>query len=369
MKGQTRVKSGSSGAAARSAGPGAGPATPPIGATSPAGAAPKAAVHRSGAVARMLGMPVATLRVWERRYALTRTPPSGGGQRRYTAEDVDRLLLLRQLTGRGHAIGSLAALDLDQLRQVAATDARLRAAARPAAAPRPWRLAVVGRALGRRLERPALLRRLGRPVELLGPFADVAEAEAALAGRDAGAAPDVALLHAPQLHPGWPEWLQDVAPRLCGLPLGVVFGHAAEPVLEALADRGAMLLREPQPDAVLAQWLAQGAARASASPDAFDGAVAPRRWDDAALADFAARASAVACECPRHVAELLVQLAGFEAYSAQCAHRSPADAALHARLGRVAALARTGLEGALAQLALHEGLALPPSAAAREDPT
>lgn len=325
----------------------------------------------------MLGMPVATLRVWERRYALTRTSPSAGGQRRYTAHDVHRLALVRRLTEQGHAIGSLAALDLDQLHEVAATHERAREQARAAAAAgadrRPWRLAVVGGALARRIERPALLRRLGRPMELLGPFTDAAQAEAALAGREAGRAPDACLLHAPQLHPGWLDALRDRAPGLSRLPLGVVFGHATEPVCEALADQDAMLLREPQPDAVVARWLEHWADRASAArheapstaPDAPGEPVAPRRWDDAALADFAARAGAVACECPRHVVELLVQLSGFEAYSAQCAHRSPADAVLHARLGRVAALARAGFEAALEQVAMHEGLALPPSPPAR----
>lgn len=394
VEGQRRVKSGSSGRTSRgpeSRGGSAGPSAdgaPPVEDAPPADGAPpgapQAAVHRSGAVARMLGMPVATLRVWERRYALTRTPASAGGQRRYTAADVHRLMLLRQLTGLGHAIGSLAALDPAQLRRVAATDARTRAGVRagvpadalPEAVGRPWRLAVVGRALARRLERPALLRRLGRPVQLLGPYTDAPQAEAALAGGDAGGAADAWLLHEPQLHPGWLQALHERVPRLSGLPLGVVFGYAAEPVCEALADRGVMLLREPQPDAVLAQWLRQWADRASAAGreaqagaiGAVDDPVPPRRWDDAALADFASRAGIVACECPRHVAELLVQLSGFEVYSAQCARRSPADAALHDRLGRVAALARSGFEAALAQLAMHEGLALPPSARSPEAP-
>jgi hypothetical protein len=86
----------------------------------------------------------------------------------------------------------------------------------------------------------------------------------------------------------------------------------------------------------------------------------PRRWDDAALADFAGLSSTIACECPRHVAELLMQLSHFEAYSAECRHRSPADAELHAYLQQVAASARARFETALEHVALHEGLILPP---------
>jgi hypothetical protein len=87
--------------------------------------------------------------------------------------------------------------------------------------------------------------------------------------------------------------------------------------------------------------------------------VPPRRWSDAALGEFAGLSTTIACECPRHVAELLVQLGHFEAYSAECADRSPADATLHAHLRQVASLSRAQFEAALEKVALHEGLALP----------
>jgi hypothetical protein len=88
--------------------------------------------------------------------------------------------------------------------------------------------------------------------------------------------------------------------------------------------------------------------------------VPPRRWDDAALADFAGLSTTIACECPRHVAELLMQLSQFEAYSIECQHRNAADAELHAYLQQVAASSRSRFEAALERVALHEGLILPP---------
>ena len=84
-----------------------------------------------------------------------------------------------------------------------------------------------------------------------------------------------------------------------------------------------------------------------------------RLYDDATLADFAGLSTTIACECPRHVAELLVQLSHFEVYSAECAQRSPADAVLHAYLQRVAGSARALFEAALERVAIHEGLVLP----------
>lgn len=322
-------------------------------------------MHRSGAVAKMLGMPVATLRVWERRYGLTQAALSAGGQRVYSAGDVRRLALLKQLTDLGHAIGSLAPLDMPQLQRVASTHAQAQTAtqksgrldaAKPARAP-AWRVAVIGAALGARLQRPALLRRLGRPVALLGPFDDAVQAAAELKATDI----DVLLAHEPQLHADWLADLEQAAPALAQAPKAVLYGFAADPTCEALAANGTALLREPQPDAVLAQWLRSLALSTPSPSTAADPSAAapPRRWDDAALADFAGRSSTMACECPRHVAELLMQLSAFEAYSAACEHRSPADAAMHAHLGQVAAASRARFEAALELVALHEGLILP----------
>ena len=109
---------------------------------------------RSGAVARMAGMPVATLRIWEQRYQAVRPITAASGHRLYMAADVERVTLLRRLTQQGHAIGLLAALDTDQMREIA----QVPAAARPpnrALAPQQVALnaVVVGQGLARRLQR------------------------------------------------------------------------------------------------------------------------------------------------------------------------------------------------------------------------
>jgi len=338
----------------------------------PGAAAPS--LHRSGAVARMLRMPVATLRVWERRYGLTHPELTPSGQRLYSAEDVRRLALIKHLTDLGHAIGSLAPLDMPQLQRVASTRAQALAATQisehsdVADAPpvRAWRLVVIGTALGSRLQRPALLRRLGRPVVLLGPFDDITQAAAALQGSHL----DAVLFHEPQLHGDWLAAIEAAAPDLVGLPKAVLYSFAADPVCEVLATAGTALLREPQPDAVVGQWLnSLSSTVATAQQPAADlpaaAPVPPRRWDDAALIHFANLSPTIACECPRHVAELLMQLSHFEAYSAECEHRNAADAELHAYLRRVATASRARFEAALEHVALHEGLLLPESAAAR----
>jgi len=68
-------------------------------------------MYRTGAAARLAGLPVETLRVWERRYSLSDAERSERGQRLYSAEQVARLGLLKQLVDQGHSIGVLAGLN------------------------------------------------------------------------------------------------------------------------------------------------------------------------------------------------------------------------------------------------------------------
>ncbi|UXH77406.1 MerR family transcriptional regulator [Roseateles amylovorans] len=334
-------------------------------------------LRRSGAVARMLRMPVATLRVWERRYALTPPRWSTGGQRLYSADDVRRLALIKQLTELGHAIGSLAALDMSQLQAVAANHVgalsvatRREHAPSGIESPAPWRLAVIGSALGARMQRPSLLRRLGRTVQVVGPFDSMADAARSLALTDI----DALLIHQPHLHAGWLAEQEAAAPRLMGVPMAVLYGFAADAVCESLAAVGITLLREPQPDVVIGHWLRHFGLEtgddgqmtvAMAAPPAPGNPWPARRWDDDTLVAFASRSSTVACECPRHVAELLMQLSHFEGYSAECENRGPADAALHDYLRQVAAESRARFESALERVAQHEGWPLPAPADAK----
>ncbi len=312
--------------------------------------------YRSGAVARMVRMPVATLRIWERRYHVSRPALTPSGQRLYSAAEVRRLGLMKQLTELGHAIGNLASLDWTQLQAVANTHASAVAGPRAQAAKapeRPWRLAVVGAALARRLQRAGVRLALGRSMEVSGVYATVQQAAAALQG-----SPFDALL----VHDARPGAL--VRPHsLSDMPLAVLYRFAAEPVCERLAADSVALLREPQGDTALGQWLrsvcACTTATAHAAPIAGEEAVRPRRWDDAQLSDFAGLSSTIACECPHHVAELLMQLSHFEAYSAECANSSHADAQLHGFLRGVASTSRALFEDALERVAVHEGLLVP----------
>ncbi|MDQ2668000.1 MAG: MerR family transcriptional regulator [Gemmatimonadota bacterium] len=88
-------------------------------------------------VARRVGVSEMTLRAWERRYGAVAPARSDGGHRLFSEADVERLTLLRALTGQGIAISTLATLTMPALRRLAPT---------PVAEPAPKAVGRVARA-------------------------------------------------------------------------------------------------------------------------------------------------------------------------------------------------------------------------------
>lgn len=64
-----------------------------------------AALYSIGAVARMTGVAVATLRTWEERYGVVIASRSTGGQRRYSRDQLEQLMFLAREVGEGMSPG------------------------------------------------------------------------------------------------------------------------------------------------------------------------------------------------------------------------------------------------------------------------
>lgn len=64
----------------------------------------------------MTGIPPETLRSWEARHQAVRPSRTPGGFRLYSADDIERLRLIRALTDLGNPVGTIAALDTRSLR-------------------------------------------------------------------------------------------------------------------------------------------------------------------------------------------------------------------------------------------------------------
>jgi hypothetical protein len=301
--------------------------------------APAHARLRSGTAARLAGVPVSTLRVWERRYAVVAAPKTPTGQRLYSAHDVQRLQLLRLLTDRGHAIGTVAGLDLAALQQMAAVT--------PAPLPgRQPRIVVVGRSVVQKLQG------MGGGAAQLTVFDDLDAAEAASPAGAEEAPPDVLLLHLPSVQPRGAERVLALMRRWQPGSVVLLYAFGPQMLLDSLAAAGLTLRREPVNGRELSRLLL-AVPRAGTTDAAAARTPPPPRFTEEALVALAESPPAVACECPRHLAEIVMQLASFERYSAECLSRNPGDELLHRQLGALAGTARGMFEQALASVMAH----------------
>ncbi len=319
-------------------------------------------------------MPVATLRIWEQRYQAVRPNTAASGHRLYSPADVERATLLRRLTAQGHAIGLLASLETEQMREM------MRAPEVPLA---NWvqahlqssiKIVVVGQSLASRVQRLFYLQPFGLKVQLVGVFDSLA-ASAKAAGQPDEPTADILILQAGSLQTGVHKELIEAQNAWRATSAAVFYRFSSAAARAELTDAGVEVLSEPSDDKSLRQWLAtlqKNDARGRKPADVrhstppvpvglIEQPVSPPLFDDAALTQFAGLSTTVACECPSHLAELLLQVSSFEKYSSECANISAADARLHAYLQYVAGSARMLFEKALKQVAIAEGLPLPPS--------
>ncbi len=299
---------------------------------------------RSGTAARLAGLPVTTLRVWERRYGVVAATKTETGQRIYSQHDVARLRLLRRLTRSGHAIGTIAGLELERL-QALADGAVVPTSA--ADAPSISTAVIVGRGAAHGLEDLA-----GCELRAVHDDLDAAEHGAAPAGRI-----DLLLVRLASLQPTSLGRVLAYAASLRAGTIVVVYAFGTAAAAEALREAGIVVRREPVTRGELARIVSR------ASPPDSSRAPAPRReprrFSDAALIEIAERPSSIACECLRHMTEIVAQLASFEQYSRDCGSSNPADAILHAELSLTAGVARTSFEDALQRMLAEDASATP----------
>jgi DNA-binding transcriptional MerR regulator len=302
-------------------------------------------------------MPVTTLRIWERRYGVVAPPKSESGQRLYSEDDVRRLSLLKGLVQRGQPIGTIAKLDRTQLEHLALgrSDREFaRLASGSAPLPVGLTLAVIGDPLVQRLEAAEVdLAESG--VVNVTRFASLDEATSHVSIEPA----DLLLITATSLHEDVASQILSVGEACQARAIAVAYGFGTGRAIEMLRLSGAQLYREPDSRIELRHVLEELVRTAQDCGAASQDGLwlrAARRFDDRTLTEMVARSSTIKCECPRHLAELIMKLSAFEKYSNECASRSAEDILLHRNLGDVANRALAMFESALACIAHEEGL-------------
>ena len=320
---------------------------------------PTAGIYRSGAAARLAGVPVDTLRIWERRYSVIGPQLSEGRQRLYSTEDIKRLTTIKQLVDMGHPIGTIAALDTDAVLVMHATAWSLqdtRTGALGADKHGGIGLVLVGPLL---MSERFVIALSGGAFEVMGLCADPEQAVVVL--KDVSA--DIAIIELPTLSDADLGRVESIK-ATCGAKSAIVlYRFARSAIVRRMRAAGHTVARSTS-DATELEALCLDLARRSRldAGDALRMLVSaeprPPRFDERTLAEISGASRTIECECPRHLVDLVMNLGGFELYSAECANRDSADVALHRYLQRATGLARSIMEQALERVAIAEGIAI-----------
>lgn len=285
-----------------------------------------------GAVARLTQIPAHTLRKWESRHGIAVPVRSETGRRVYTEEHVETLRLVKQLVASGHSLGHLAGLDLDALEELAglhaADTSRLKA----------QRIALVG---------PNVSRLLTGLPQVVSRFShEIHEWLAETAQLDAETTYIVESNTLP------PELVETLTARRAQMAhLLVVYKFAASETLVRLRDADVVPVHGPLGESSLLRLLEPVTTGEPPAPRA-------QRFSDEELARVAALSPGLECECPNHIAKLLMDITAFETYSRECVDTDPDEQALHQRLGEISARARALFEEALIAVAAADGISL-----------
>lgn len=302
-----------------------------------------------GVVARRTHMHPETLRVWERRYELIVPGRTETGRRLYSEVDILKVSLVKQLTERGHAVSSVAKLPIDRLEQL--LNASGSVATEPKAPPRFRRRVMF-------LDDPLRVR-LGRDL-LRFEDIEIVERNDAPHSATGEKQADVVVFDIVTINEKSLDQVRRSLLDTGGINAVVVYKFATRASIEQLERAGIICLKGLVTASEVhraCRVLPNGAADTSrVTPPPPMVGNQPRRFDNAQLARVATLSGTIACECPNHLAELIINLAAFEQYSSECANRNVEDAQLHAQLNQSAAAARGILEDSLARLIEIEGI-------------
>ena len=319
----------------------------------------KVGLHKIGAVSSLSGVPTPTLRVWEMRYETFQPQKTESKHRLYSDDDVLKATVLKRLTDQGHSISSIAQLSTTELNRLLQQQQETNQ--RKASADsknQTVSIAVIGLPLAAKIESKKFTFSFNnQAIRITDIFSTVQQALAAKFQKN----PQILLIQTNSLHSGVQVDIHRLAQINNALQVIVLYNYGQEPIIESMKRCGMMVRREPISDSDLAELIKSVLmvnTESSANILSAGLLIPPRKYDDIELMRVANISTNVLCECPKHVSEIITQLASFEKYSHECLNNSTEDAHLHAYLSSVSGSARALFESALEMVAKHEGIKL-----------
>jgi DNA-binding transcriptional MerR regulator len=315
-------------------------------------------LFKIGAVAKLTGISIHTIRKWEERYGAVEPCRSQGGKRLYSDVDVRRLTLIKKLADRGLSLPAIARSSVDELllawEQVAGTGGSR-------AVDKPARAAVLGAGLAATIKLQA---KQLREIEVVASADDDAELHRQIKDVEV----DVLLVDCPAIVNASAQRINELLQAFEVPAAVVVYRFGANRYVEALRSWRVAVLRAPAEAVALDQAVAGLRKERPSAPRLGTGVVAsnehsveplPPRYSREALAAMALSNPRANCECQKNLVDVVLSLRALEEYLGGCDSRSDEDEALHQALWLKVCEARSNIEDAIEHFAAVEGIALP----------
>ncbi len=321
--------------------------------------------YKIGAVSRITGIGSETLRAWERRYNAVTPSRTESGDRNYSRDDVAKLLLLKSLVDAGISIGTIARLNMEQLKERAELDAVIIGDNNRTSSKETFsetdvcNVALLGDSIPLRILD-------GLPevngINIVGVYETAEELESDVVQSKQ---PEVVVVEKPTINQFTNSEIQKIREISGAWHVILIYGFSNQDYIEQIQSSQTTVVRssiDVQELGRLCIYHSGGSGRLPGlevgSTLHFEQTIPARSFSNKQLLELAKRSDTIKCECPKHITELVRHLVAFEIYSAECENESKQDAALHSYLHATTAQARSMLEDALMHLMRVEGITI-----------
>ena len=290
-----------------------------------------------GAVANLTGVPQHTLRKWESRHGIGIPDRTNTGRRVYSQETVEQLRLIKSLLSKGHSLAHLTERSVSDLKEIEREHG-------------------VVEQKSIEFEKIVTVSEMGAS-EMRKVFgAETKMSETTLENLHdslvANVEPDKVLVVIEQISLGVKEAVKIIDALHPEMPAIICVKYLPKNAQKLFA----------QSNAILSEWpltkdsLARDARLLDLSDTESD--VNERLFDNRTLKKLVSMNPTLDCECPNHIAKLVIDICAFEEYCKNCEDSDPIQRKTHADLGHLSGLARMKLEEALIEVARVDNIDL-----------
>ncbi len=290
-----------------------------------------------GAVANLTGVPQHTLRKWESRHGIGIPDRTSTGRRVYGQDAVEQLRLIKSLLSKGHSLAHLTDRPVAELKEIEREHG-----------------VVEQRSI--EFERIVIVSEMGVSEirKVFGAEAKISETNLDNLQASLIASVDMTkvLVVVEQISLGVKDAVKIIDALDPEIPTIICVKYLPKNAQKLFA----------QSNSILAEWplTRDSLARDARLLDLSDpeSEIQERLFNNQTLKKLVSMNPTLDCECPNHIAKLVMDVCAFEDYCKNCEDSDPVQRKTHADLGHLSGLARMKLEEALIEVARVDNIDL-----------